>query len=156
MKKYSKDGKVVFDSEYHTYFLGEKQLLSVTRFIERFKNIFDSEGMASKYALKHGLEKEEVLEMWRVKGEEACNVGHAVHSVFENFIKTGQIYLPGVHQKELVAKSFIEKIFIPKRLEPIEAEVVVHNEILASQIDCVAKNPKGEYFIFDWKTVFMQ
>lgn len=152
MKKYSKDGLVVFDPEYHTYHLGEKRLESVTRFIERFKNKFDTDKIAEHYARKHGLIKEEVLKKWEEEGRIACENGHAVHSVFENYIKYKEIIFPGKHGKEQVAEKFIKDFFHTNRLTPVEAEMIVYNSVIASQIDCIAKNPTGEYFVLDWKT----
>jgi hypothetical protein len=35
---------------------------------------------------------------------------------------------------------------------PVEVESIVYTDTLASQRDLVARNERGEYFIFDWKT----
>jgi hypothetical protein len=130
----------------------KKRLEGVTSYIERFKNKFDADKIAGLFAKKHGLIKEEVLAEWEEAGRVSCKNGHAVHGVFEKYILTKEIIFPGVHEKEIVAEKFIKDFFYTNRLTPVEAEMIVYNDSLASQIDCIARNPHGEYFIFDWKT----
>lgn len=150
--KYSSDGKVMFNPETHQYFLGEKQLMGVTTYIGKHKNKFDSDVIAEKYAKKHKLNKIEVLERWRKEGEISIINGHACHTVIENYINTGKVELFGISEKEKVASKFIQDYFESGRLTPVEAESIVYNEYLASQVDCIVKNKNAEYFILDWKT----
>jgi len=152
MKKYSKDGLVCFDPLYHTYYLGNKKLQSVTSYIGQYKNPFDSDRIATAFAKKHGLDKETVLLNWKLKSELSCSIGTACHKVFEDYINTGEIILSGIHDKELIAKRFIQEIFETKKLTPIETEYIVYGDNLAGQLDCIVKNNKNEYFIIDWKT----
>ena len=150
--KYSKDGLVCFDEDNHTYHLGDKKLLGVTSYISQFKNKFDSDKIAEAFARKNGLNKEEVLLKWKKEGEISAINGTACHSVIENYILNNEIKLLGISEKEKVAEKFIKDFFLTKRLIPVETEIIVYNDFLASQIDCIAKNDKGEYFILDWKT----
>jgi hypothetical protein len=152
MIKYSKDGKVSFNSETHTYLLGDKYLQGVTGLISKYKNKFDAEKVAAAYALKHGLDKDELLKQWELKGKQACEHGTAVHKVFETFGLTGKIETTGLYSKETIAVKFINEVFKTNRLIPVEVEIIVYNNCIASQIDMVAKNSIGEYFKFDWKT----
>jgi ATP-dependent exoDNAse (exonuclease V) beta subunit len=150
--KYSRDGKVCFNPETHTYHFGDKKLPGVTSYISQFKNKFDSDLIADKYAKKHRLDKDEVLRQWKEKGDISLKNGTACHSIFENYILHNKIELLGVSDKEKVAVKFINDKFERGLLIPVDAEIVVYNDVLASQIDCIAKNKKGEYFILDWKT----
>ncbi len=150
--KYSKDGLVCFDPSNHTYKKGDQYLQGVTGYIDKFKTPFDSDLIATRYAAKHGLNKDQVLSEWASEGERSRVHGTAVHKIIEGYILTGEIVLSGVSEKELVAKKFIEDYFLTGRLTPVESEMVVYNDILASQIDCIAKNEKDKYFILDWKT----
>jgi hypothetical protein len=152
MIKYSKDGRVSFNPETHTYLLGDKYLQGVTGLISKYKNKFDAEKVATAYALKYGLDKDELLKQWELKGKQSCEHGTAVHSVFETYILNGQIVVTGKYSKEPVAVKFIDDFFKTERLIPVEAELIVYNECIASQIDCIAKNKKGQHFIIDWKT----
>ena len=152
--KYSKDGVCRFEPETHSYYIGNKRLTGVTTYISKFKNKFDADGMAEKYALKHGLIKEDVLKKWKDEGDLSCINGTLVHDVFEKYICENIISISGNNEKEKVAVKFINDFFLTKRLTPIDAEIVVYDEKagLASMIDCIAKNEKDEYFILDWKT----
>lgn len=150
--KYSKDGQVVFNPENHTYWRGETQLIGVTTWLSQFKNKFDSDKIAEAYAKKHKRDKEEVLAEWKAESERSTVHGTSVHKVFEDFHETGNIIKGGISPKEDVAERFIKDFFHSGRLSIVEAEMLVHKGDIASQIDCIVKNPKGEYFILDWKT----
>lgn len=150
--KYSKDGMVVFNEDNHTYFLGDKKLTSVTQYISKYKPVFDSDLIAGKYAKKHNLIKEDVLKMWKEKGEKACDMGSFVHQIFEDYILGLHIAVRSDYVKCLVAKKFIKDFFKSGRLIPVETEYIVYNNELAGQIDCIVKNEFGHHFILDWKT----
>lgn len=152
--KYSKDGKVSFNAFTHAYLFAGKRLTGVTTLINRYKNKFDSEAVATAYALKNGLQKEEVMAEWAEKGRVSLENGTAVHNVFEDYIKKRQINLTGRYPKEVVALRFIQEIFETGRLTPVEAEMIVYDQIagIASQIDCLAMDRQRNYYILDWKT----
>ena len=152
MKKYSKDGKVLFNEENHTYFLGETQLTSVTTYINKFKNEFKRDIIASRVAKKNGVTKQEILDEWQAKGDYARTMGTAIHKIFEDYHESKEIVTPNEYEKEIPAVKCIEDIFVSGRLEPVEVEYIVYNDKYAGQIDMIAKNPKGEHFILDWKT----
>ena len=151
--KTSKDGCVVFYEDTHTYYLNDKKkLTSITKYVSKFKQPFDSDLIAGKYAKKHGLVKGDVLKDWAKKGKESCDSGTFVHSVFEDYINEKPLITKEEYPKSKVALLVIEELFKSKRLIPIETEMIVYNDKYAGQIDCIAKNKKGEHFILDWKT----
>jgi len=150
--KISKDGEVVFNEEDHTYYLGDKQLMSVTKFIERYKREFKKNEIARNYAKKRGLDMQDVLDEWQSKGDIAREMGTSIHKIFENYHLLDVIKGEGVYPKEQPAIQFIEDFFVSGRLTPIEVEYIVHNDTYAGQVDCIAVNKKGEHFILDWKT----
>lgn len=150
--KYSKDGKVSFNAEKHIYLLGDKVLKGVTSLIGTYKNFFDKDKVAETFAQKNGLNKDEVLREWELKGLVSREQGTAVHSVFENYHLLDKIETTGLYKKELQAVKFINDYFKTGRLIPVEAEMIVYNESVASQIDYIVKTPTGEHFIFDFKT----
>lgn len=151
-KKWSKDKKCFFNPETFSYHLGRKKLESVTRFIDKYKNYVDFDLVAEKYAAKHGLDKFKVLAEWKEKGRLSRENGIAVHKVIENYILNGEIKPDPALKKESLAIQFIKDFFVSNRLKPVECELVVYNDKLASQVDCIAQNSLGEYFLFDWKT----
>ena len=152
MKKYSKDNRVIFYEENHSYFLGEKKLRSITQYISDFKAPFDKERVSLAYAKKHNLTQKEVLESWEKKSKDACTMGTFVHAMFEDYILKKHIKTNENYVKCDIARNVILDYFQSKRLTPVETEYIVYNDNYAGQIDCIAKNEKGEYFILDWKT----
>lgn len=151
MMKYSKDGVVCFDPVKHTYHNGSKYLQGVTGLIERFKTPFNEEEVATKYAAKHGLDKDQLLKEWKEKGKKSRDDGTAVHQMIESYITTGSYSFTGA-PKEASADLFIKQYFKSGKLIPVEAEMIVYNDHIATQIDCIARNPQGDHFILDWKT----
>jgi ATP-dependent exoDNAse (exonuclease V) beta subunit len=150
--KHSKDGRVCFDPINHTYKLGDKYLQGVTGLIEKFKTPFDKEAVATKYATTNGLNKDIVLFEWEEKGRVSREAGTKVHQVIENYILTGKLPSEFEVPKEAVAVNFIIDMFQSGKLTPIETEMIVYNDHIASQIDCIAHTPDGRMVILDWKT----
>ncbi len=151
--RYSKDGKCSFNPGTNIYMKGGwKRLQGVTSFINNYKNKVDFDKIAEKYAKKRGLIKEDVLMQWKYEGVISRESGTAVHTVIETFVKTGKIEVTGVYRKELVAIKFIKDLLHTERLIPVEVEMIVYGDNLASQIDLVVKNKKGHHFIIDHKT----
>jgi ATP-dependent exoDNAse (exonuclease V) beta subunit len=168
MKKSSLDKSVVFDSVNHTYFKNGKQLTSVTSFISKFKNKFDSDYWSKKIALRDNKTQEEVLKEWSDKAKKSCEIGTAIHKIFEEYID-GNFSIIGEEinidfvdleieclaeflPKSKVSIQFIKDFFLSERLIPIYTEYIVHNDFLAGQVDLICKDKKDNYYILDFKT----
>ena len=166
--KYSEDKNVAFDKESHVYYLGNKKLTSVTSLISKFKNEFDSDYWSKKIALREGKTQKEILKLWNDKAKKSCDIGTAIHKIFEDYIEwkyhfvNEKIYfdMPLIEDNYLIeftekkhfAIKFLEEFFIKQRLIPIYTEYIVYDDSIAGQVDCVCKNSKDEYFILDFKT----
>lgn len=152
MIKHSRDGKVAFYPNTHTYVLdGDRVLTGVTTLISQFVEPFDSFAQAIKYAEKYGLNAQEVLESWDKKGKESREDGTLTHEIFEQYILNKKIVDNG-SKKAQGAIKFINDFFQSGRLVPVAAEYIVYNDFYASMIDCIAKDKQGNYYILDWKT----
>tara|TARA_R110000868_G_scaffold280617_3_gene541000 strand:+ start:1316 stop:2050 length:735 start_codon:yes stop_codon:yes gene_type:complete len=166
--KYSLNKSVVFDSVNHTYIKNGKKLISVTQFISQFKNKFDSDYWSCKIALRDNKTQKEVLKEWNDKAKKSCEIGTAIHKIFEEYINgnfailNNEIiidfvdleidYILDFMPKSKVAIQFIKDYFITKRLIPVYTEFIVHNDFLAGQIDLICKDKNNNYFILDFKT----
>jgi hypothetical protein len=166
--KYSNDKSVVFDSESHTYTKNKKQLTSVTTFIHKFKNEFDSDFFSKKIALRDNKTQEEVLKEWSNKAKKSREIGTAIHKIFEdytnkeysilnnefqfNFLELPVEYTLEFLEKSKIAVKFINEFFITNRLVPIYSEYIVYDNYLAGQIDMICKDKKDNYYILDFKT----
>lgn len=76
-----------FDAEQHRYFLGSRELRSVSSIVEWFAP-FDAEGMAAKCSANprhalYGRTVEEILAVWEAKRDTAAAAGTAVHEFAE-------------------------------------------------------------------------
>jgi len=153
--KYSKDKRVVFKEEDHSYTLdGNKKLTSITQYISKYKAFFDKDKISQQYAKKHGLKQEDVLSEWKRKADESCIMGTYVHNIFEDFIegKERNDIDFETYPKSKIALQIIDELFVSQRLTPVETELIVYTDEYAGQIDCIAKDDKGNHYILDWKT----
>lgn len=166
--KYSKDKKVVFNPENHTYFKGNKQLTSVTTLLGKFKNKFDSDHWSKVIAKRENTTQEVILAKWKEKAFKSTEIGTAIHKIFEDyangnysllygeldfdFMELKPKYFLDFNYKSIVAIDFIKKFFVTNRLIPIESEFIVYNDFIAGQVDMICKDHHGNYYILDFKT----
>lgn len=159
--KYSNDKRVVFNNKDHSYFLGKKKLISVTTFLSKFKNKFDSDFHSKRIAKKEGVSQKEILDKWKEKAFKSTEIGTAIHQVFEDYVNNKYSKIQGVLKFEIndidinylidftkkykVALSFINDFFETKRLIPVCSEMIVYNEKLAGQIDLICKDKDNNY-----------
>ena len=72
--------KYKFFENGHYYTYKDKQVgISVTKYISKFENEFDSDTLSQKVADKNGISQFEVLNEWKRKGEYSCLKGTAIH-----------------------------------------------------------------------------
>jgi len=166
--KYSLDKSVAFDSVSHTYTKNGKKLISVTSFISQFKNEFDSDYWSNKIALRDNKTQKEVLAEWKAKAKKSCDIGTAIHKIFEdyidgnfsivndeievNFLEIDESCILDFIPKSKQAIEFIKDFFISGRLIPLYTEYIVHNDILAGQVDLICKDKENNFYILDFKT----
>ena len=158
-----------FEESTHTYFYnGKKVKYSVTQFIHKFFEEFDSENISKKYADKHGLTQEEVLKEWEKSGKISSIAGTIIHTYLENAkrgktfeIDYSQALKEGLYEE---VKARVE-ILLPQakafhndtlnRLFPIQLEYTVGIEdLIAGNIDMLCWNEKAQEFqIWDYKNL---
>ena len=84
--------KITFLEEKHKYFLGKKELISVTTLLNHYKNKFDPEGHILRACAKRdGISTVKLKEKWNKERDDACERGNRLHSQLEYFIKTKEI-----------------------------------------------------------------
>lgn len=164
----SKFNNIKYHDKPHKYYIGDKELVSVTTFIGKFKPKFDSEGMAETYAAKRGLNVEDVKNDWDFKRDFSTVKGSALHNYAENwwnnkifpYDESVSIKMWGIDPvKEPLGKCI--RLFhkfhsdASENLIPVKMELVVGDEELgiAGMVDCLFWNKKAqELQIWDYKT----
>jgi hypothetical protein len=159
---------IKYHDEPHHYFINGKLMTSATTFIGKFKNKFDSDGQAEKYANKHGLLKENVLSEWDHKRDYSTIKGSAVHNYAENhwnnkifpynplisINRFGEDIVKPAYEK---CVKLFDKFYQDSRINliPLKSEFVVGDEELGicGMIDQLFWNKKvNQIQIWDWKT----
>ena len=73
-----------FDALQHSYTHKEQKLSSASSVIKNYVKPFDADKIAGFVARKENISKEEVLQKWEDKKNEACDKGNRVHDFGEN------------------------------------------------------------------------
>lgn len=157
----------LFEESKHLYYYnGEPVKYSVTQYIHRYFEEFDVDSIATKYANKHHLDKDEVIKEWDMNSKVASSAGTIIHKYLED-IKRGKIFEidysdahnQGIYDK---VKERVD-IIIPKankfhqdtlnRLFPLQLEYTVGlGTHIAGNIDMLCYNKKAdEIQIWDYK-----
>lgn len=142
----------VFNSELHTYTdpTDDFKYTSVTRWVDRFKPIFDKQTRAAKLAAKEGVSVDFILNDWQQKRENSAKYGTKLHKALETFNNTGSIEdtdcIPVVESFKKLKLNFPGQTFHEK---------LVYNRQLgiAGMADIISHNEDSKTFnVFDFKT----
>ena len=118
--------KVIFNEETHQYFLGDKELISVTRLLKKH-------GLAPDYS---GVN----LDVLNAKAER----GSLIHKELEEYVKNGELGFT----EEL--NQFIE-LCEKENIQPTRSEFIVNNDIIAGTADTFGLI-NHEFYVGDFKT----
>ena len=166
---WSKFNCYTFYEKTHQYFFHDKPVhKSVTQFVSEFFEPFDKEGVSEKYAKKHGLSQQEVLQDWEKKGNISSISGTIIHGYLENYARGKVFELDySAAQEAGVLEEVKErvKLLLPQaekfhhetlnKLIPIQLEYTVGIEdLIAGNIDLLCWNVRdGEFQIWDYKNL---
>lgn len=80
-----KDPQFIFEEESHSYHYNWVKYDSVTSYIKRFKEEFNTNYWSKKKAQERGVDVSEILKEWKDKGDSANALGSDVHKWIEDF-----------------------------------------------------------------------
>ena len=159
----------MFIEKTHQYFWKNIPVkYSVTQFLSRFSEPFDSETISKRYADKHGLNQQDVLNEWKKKGDISTTSGTIIHTYLENAKRGKTFDIDFSEADKLGIRKEVEKrveILLPQakefhrdtlnRLFPIQLEYTVGLEYyIAGNIDMLCWNESAQEFqIWDYKNV---
>ena len=158
-----------FEEASHKYFYKDKPVqYSVTQWLSKFSEPFDSDSVSKKYAEKHELKQEDVLKDWERKGQISATSGTIIHSYLENAKRGKRFDIDFSTADKLDIRKEVEErvnILLPQakqfhedtlnRLFPVQLEYTVGlQHYIAGNIDMLCWNKKAQEFqIWDYKNV---
>lgn len=159
---------IVFYDEPHKYYLGKKELISVTTILHKYTEEFNEDYWADYKANQYGLSSDEVKFAWKFINKKGTMKGSAIHDYAENkFLNKGFTYPKELILKEfgfdpiwneyLITKKHVDKFYndVHGKLIPIKTEYVIYDKesLIAGMLDILFYNVKtNEFQIWDWKT----
>ena len=155
IKELDKFNEIRFNDPDHSYFFKDRPCMSVTEFIGSYKKPFPAEIIAAKYAKKHGLTKQEVLDDWEEKKVTAQVKGTEIHKYIEmkfccrNYVPNLDVDLGLIEMVDNFYKDTKNKLI------PIKQEFIVGDYTMGicGTIDSLFYNKKSnEIQIWDYKT----
>jgi ATP-dependent exoDNAse (exonuclease V) beta subunit len=150
---------ISFNEEAHLYHYDGQLCTSVTGVIGRYKEPFDTQKIATTYAVKRGLSVFDVIADWDEKKNAACDKGSHVHKYAELKFACKKYQVDSTEMSEILHKCFkiVDNFYDDSkgRLIPIRSELVIGDKVrrLCGMIDQLFYNVKAKEFqIWDYKT----
>lgn len=146
--RHPRNERVTFDAESHTYTLDGKQVSGVTKWLSSFGKGFNSMKVAKKLTSYHPkyrhLEPQDLLDIW----QEAQDYGNVLHDMVQYSVNDGL-------ESNMVESSNMKAVLELYGLTPLFSEWVIFDEriSMASAIDLICLNQKGQLVIVDLKTM---
>jgi len=159
---------ITFYDEPHKYFIGGKELISVTTLIHRYQEDFDEDYWAEFKGTQYNLTSEEIKRAWSFINKKGTIKGSAIHDYTENKFQNKEFEYPQqlilnefgfdpVLPEYLITKKHVDNFYndVKSKLIPIRTEMVVYDEetLIGGMLDILFYNVKmKEFQIWDWKT----
>lgn len=159
---------ITFYDEPHKYYIGTKELISVTTLIHKYQEKFDEDYWSAFKATQHNLTPEEVLRAWKFINRKGTIKGSAIHDYAENLFQNKKFEYPKqlilnefgfdpVWSEYEITKKHVDKFYndVQGKLIPIRTEMVVYDKetFIGGMLDILFYNVKmKEFQIWDYKT----
>jgi hypothetical protein len=159
---------ITFYDKPHKYFIGGKELISVTTLIHKYQEEFDEGYWSDFKASQKNLTPEEVLRAWKFINRKGTIKGSAIHDYAENLFQNKEFEYPlqlildefgfdPVRIEYDITKAHVDKFYneVQGKLIPIRTEMVVYDRetLIGGMLDILFYNVKMKQFqIWDWKT----
>lgn len=153
---------IEFNEEKHIYKVKGEEYISTTTLLKQFVPEFNTEEISKKVSEKTGVNQQDLIQEWREKGDNAREIGTALHKYIENDILNlpqENLILEDSHliksflKKTIQFEKFKEEHLKTKQL--IGSEIIVYDEEykIAGTIDALYYNEINNSFWFiDWKS----
>jgi hypothetical protein len=153
---HERDIHIQFEEEGHKYSIkGDKTYTSVTTWLKQFFEPFNSDLIIDRMMKSpkwptnkyYPMTKKEIKDLWRKNGEEAAQLGTAMHKSIEDYYNGSTIDYSSFEMK------CFEEFTIDHPFTPYRTEWTVYDEELklCGSIDMTFINEDGTISIYDWK-----
>jgi len=159
---------ITYHDEPHKYYVGGKELISVTTIIHRYEEEFNENYWSEYKSKEHGLTQREILRAWRFINKKGTIKGSAIHDYAENLFQNKVFPYPQqlildefgfdpVLQEYEITKEHVNRFYndVHNKLIPIRTEMVVYDKesLIGGMVDMLFYNVKAKCFqIWDHKT----
>lgn len=160
--------EVIYYDEPHKYYLGDKQLISVTTILHKYQEEFNEDYWSKIKANEHRITQREILRAWQFINKKGTIKGSTIHDYVENLFLNKVFNYP----KQLILNEFgfdpvlteynITKKHVDRfhsdvmgKLIPIRTEMIVYDResLIGGMLDILFYNVRaGEFQIWDNKT----
>jgi len=150
----NKFNNIVFDDSDHSYRIDGNKCISVTQAISSFKKPFNTELIAGRYAKKHGLNTQDVIDNWDAIRIESTDRGSELHKYAEMKFSS-KLYIPDKNSKPLCDMLDVFYNDVKDRLIPIKIEFFVGDKefFVCGMLDKLFYNTTAKALqIWDYKT----
>lgn len=148
------DESFKFDPVYHKYTYGGLPLISVTQFIARFHEKFDSDFWSKKKAKEAGKYQWEILTEWKELNDRSNVIGTGLHNYIENYYNKIYQEIPNdIDIVDRINKFNIAYVKYLHKLTPVKFEQRVFSKRfkIAGMLDALFTY-NDNLFILDWKS----
>ena len=159
---------ITFYDEPHKYFIGGKELISVTTLIHKYQEDFDEDYWSDYKSNEFNVTQNQVLRAWKFINKKGTIKGSAIHDYAENIFQNKEFEYPlqtiinefgfdPVWPEYQTTKKHVDKFYkdVQGKLIPIRTEFVVFDKksLVGGMMDIIFYNVKAQEFqIWDWKT----
>lgn len=122
-------GEIDYDELNHVYSWNGAVYQSGSQYGETFKNPFDGQMIAKKMAEKVNVNPEDILKMWKLKGDASRDFGNAMHKALqlhEQYKSLSQSLGKAYHiHNNFVLKDIVESFYSSRGEEKAMSEITV-------------------------------
>jgi len=152
----------------HKYYLGDKELTSVTTILHKYQDPFKEDYWARKKADEFNLSVEEVKNCWKFINKKGTLKGSIIHDYSENLFLHKVFYYPQdlvikefgfdpIRREYEITKKHVDNFYNDTvgKLIPIKTEFIMYDSesLIGGMTDIIFYNVKAkEIQIWDWKT----
>jgi len=140
---------IALDTIAHTYTRNGEVYTPVSRWMDRFVPPFEKDRIAEATAIRDGLEAQDIIDKWDLKGDYSRHWGTALHGAIEYLIKYGE--LPDSPFLKEIIEDFTP--FLKDEYKYISERMVYSDsERIAGTIDIIEVTKDHVVNLFDIKT----